>query len=82
MHEKIPQEKLTPKQRQTLQELEKSRQRIEADVAEVLKRHGLPNVKILALDCGMPPPGGCYCNDGDGWYCCEIPYVDGGGHSG
>jgi len=75
---RTPQEQLTPKQRETLEKLEKSRKHIEADVAEVLKKHGFPGVSVLELRCGFPPPGGCYCNDGNGWYCCEIV----GGQSG
>ena len=69
---KIPQEQLTREQRETLEKLEKSRKHMEADLAEVLKRHGVPHGTIVELRCGFPPPGGCYCKDEDsGWYCCD-----------
>lgn len=69
---KIPHEQLTPEQRETLQKLEKSRKHMEADVADVLQRHGVPRGTIIELRCGFPPPGGCYCwDEGGGWYCCD-----------
>lgn len=43
--DKIPQAQLTAKQRETLEKLEKSRKRIEADIAEILKRHGLRTLR-------------------------------------
>ena len=72
MSNKIPSEQLTPKQRETLLKLEESG--AQADIAKVLERHGLPNMRKLhvIIDPGTPPPGGCYCTDdaGTSWYCC------------
>jgi hypothetical protein len=69
---KIPQEQLTREQRDTLEKLEKSRKHMESELAEVLKRHGVPHGTIVELRCGFPPPVGCYCKDEDsGWYCCD-----------
>jgi hypothetical protein len=66
----IPEAQLTPEQRETLEKLKKSSKRIEAEMAEVLERHGLPHVTTIELRCGFPPPGGCYCSSNGVWYCC------------
>lgn len=76
----IPLEHLGCAQRETIEKLNNSRKAFEADLAELLKWHGVPKGTVVELRCGFPPSGDCYCKDADGgWYCCDVPV---GGNSG